>query len=98
MNEVATVEELKEGPKRVAIDGSKYLVCAFDGDVRAYRNVCPHQYGPAIEGRIDSEAGTVLCPWHGFEFDLRTGEDPVYGRSLPEVAVSVEDGQVFLDV
>lgn len=96
MSSVATLSELEAGPKRVTVDGRRYLLVAVDDGVVAYRNVCPHQYGPAIEGRIDPEAGSVFCPWHGFEFDLETGEDPRYGKALPRAEVTVEDGEVFL--
>lgn len=96
MSAVATLTELEDGPKRVTVDGRRFLLVAVDDGVVAYRNVCPHQYGPAIEGRIDVEAGSVFCPWHGFEFDLATGEDPRYGKSLPQAEVTVEDGEVHL--
>ena len=34
-------------------------------------NRCPHQGGPLGEGHI--EDGCLLCPWHGYEFELRGG-------------------------
>jgi nitrite reductase/ring-hydroxylating ferredoxin subunit len=71
------------------------------GEVRAYRNACPHAGAPVCTGRISGTAqpskvyeyiygseGCILrCPWHGWEFDLRTGEhlvDPeVRLKALP---------------
>lgn len=94
---VATIDDLDNGPKRVSVDGKKYLVCSVNGEVRAYRNVCPHQYGPAVEGMIDENKGTVICPWHGFEFDLDSGEDPAYGKSLPRANVEIRGGDVYID-
>lgn len=60
-----------------------------DGAFHALLNVCPHQFGPLCEGKVGGEmvsnAGTgwkfelrregevVICPWHGLEFDLKTG-------------------------
>jgi nitrite reductase (NADH) small subunit len=34
--------------------------------------VCPHRQGSLSEGSL--EAGKVLCPWHGWAFDLETGK------------------------
>jgi nitrite reductase/ring-hydroxylating ferredoxin subunit len=33
--------------------------------------VCPHEDGPLSEGWLEGDA--VVCPWHGFDFDLATG-------------------------
>ena len=33
--------------------------------------VCPHEDGPLAEGWIEGDA--IVCPWHGFDFDLGTG-------------------------
>ena len=95
--EVGPVESLRGGHEIVAVDGKKYLVCHQDGEFIAYRNVCPHQYGPAVEGIIRAEDQVVICPWHGWEFDLRTGENPhLDGCTLPQVSTVVEDGIVYL--
>ena len=45
------------------------------------------------EGRV--EDGVLTCPWHGFRFDLRTGEcRTVRGTALAAHAVEVVDGRV----
>jgi nitrite reductase (NADH) small subunit len=42
------------------------------GDFIAFEARCPHAHGPLAEGRLK---GTLLvCPWHFFPFDLRTGK------------------------
>jgi thiamine pyrophosphate-dependent acetolactate synthase large subunit-like protein/nitrite reductase/ring-hydroxylating ferredoxin subunit len=58
----------------------------------ALDNRCPHQGGPLGEGQI--EHGYVICPWHGYEYDPRTGEPPDgYGDSATVYALeSREDG------
>jgi nitrite reductase/ring-hydroxylating ferredoxin subunit len=38
----------------------------------AFEHRCPHANGPIGEGAI--KAGTVVCPWHFFRFDLATGK------------------------
>ncbi len=42
--------------------------------LRAYRNACAHQGLPLEGGILDSENGTITCPWHGFQFDSESGE------------------------
>jgi nitrite reductase/ring-hydroxylating ferredoxin subunit len=58
------------------------------GKLVAYRNVCPHAGAPVCVGRVCSttlpsdvyeynlarEGEILRCPWHGWEFDLFTGE------------------------
>ena len=99
---VATVDELRErSTELVEVDDRKYLLY-FDGEeIRGYRNVCPHQYGPVAEGLVHAGADgrtKVTCPWHGWEYDLATGENPVESieRHLPRIDVTVEDGDVYV--
>jgi len=42
--------------------------------LRAFRNACAHQGMPLDNGLIDADAGTITCPWHGFQFDSASGE------------------------
>ncbi len=61
-------------------DGDARLVVPFgdtevgvfrrDGNLCAYENFCLHQGRPACEGMVMH----FLCPWHGSEYDLATGE------------------------
>ena len=68
------------------------------GDIVAFDAKCPHLQGPLWAGRL---RGTeVICPWHGFRFDLRTGKPPGMDSimTLPLYAVEVRDGRVFVDL
>jgi nitrite reductase/ring-hydroxylating ferredoxin subunit len=70
---------------------------AGGGRFHATGPTCPHEDGPLSEGWI--EAGAVVCPWHGFDFDLATGRchvDP--DLSVPVYAVRVSDGLVEVDL
>jgi nitrite reductase (NADH) small subunit len=61
-------------------EGRRYRVGSEDvavfrtrtGDVYAVQADCPHRRGPLADGLIGS--GKVVCPLHGFTFDLATGE------------------------
>lgn len=52
--------------------GRSYVVAELDGTLVAYPALCPHQLGPLASAPLSE--GTVVCPWHGYEFDVRTGE------------------------
>jgi nitrite reductase/ring-hydroxylating ferredoxin subunit len=70
---VIDVAELDDGGlHRVELDGEAVVVARCgDGDVCAISAVCSHLGGPLDEGERDGD--TVVCPWHGSRFDLRTG-------------------------
>ncbi|MEM1282759.1 MAG: Rieske 2Fe-2S domain-containing protein [Chlamydiota bacterium] len=42
-----------------------------EGTIYALENQCPHAGGPLAEG--DVKDGIVTCPWHAWEFNLKTG-------------------------
>lgn len=45
-----------------------------NGALAAVNNWCPHRQGPLAEGWL--EDGKIVCPWHAWGFDLKTGECP----------------------
>lgn len=49
-------------------------VANMDGTYAAVDNVCPHRGGPLGQGVV--EGSKIVCPWHGWEFDLATGNNP----------------------
>jgi nitrite reductase/ring-hydroxylating ferredoxin subunit len=72
--EFASSRDLREKKTIVKwIGNQEVALSVHDGTIRAFCNVCPHKGGPLHEGRWSS-AGTVQCPWHGYVFDLSTGE------------------------
>jgi nitrite reductase/ring-hydroxylating ferredoxin subunit len=95
---VAPLAEVPPGGRKIVeIAGRSVGVFNLDGEIFALRNRCPHQGGPLCTGRLSgflqaavpgeynySRKGEVLrCPWHGWEFDVRTGLswfDPVRTR------------------
>ncbi len=67
-----------------------------DGQFYATQNKCTHAGGPLCEGGLWGDV--VQCPWHGSEFNVRTGE-VVSGPadvSLKRYKVSVQDGVISI--
>jgi 3-phenylpropionate/trans-cinnamate dioxygenase ferredoxin subunit len=87
---VAKVGEIGPGTRLiVTVAGRSIGVFNVGGKLYALRNRCPHQGGPLCEGgpvqsRLESagpgnyllrtETKLVACPWHGWEYDLATGQ------------------------
>ncbi|TNJ64238.1 Rieske (2Fe-2S) protein [Paenibacillus hemerocallicola] len=92
----------------------------IDGRFYSLRNVCPHQGAELCKGQtrpliVSSAAGRyehertgeiVRCPWHQWEFDIKTGRmivDPAMRKKCCEVSVerfdtSVEEDQVVVHI
>jgi nitrite reductase/ring-hydroxylating ferredoxin subunit len=69
------------------------------GDDRFYATgpTCPHEDGPLSEGWL--EGGAVVCPWHGFDFDLATGRCNVdQDLAVPVYAARLTGGVVEVDL
>jgi 3-phenylpropionate/trans-cinnamate dioxygenase ferredoxin subunit len=86
---VATVDEIQPGGKKIVAVGDREVgIFNLSGEFFALRHRCPHQGGPLCVGRIAgflrsstpgeyvyTRPGEMLrCPWHGWEFDIRTGQ------------------------
>lgn len=107
--------EIAEGDRLIAeIDGKEIGIFHVDGEYFAVLNFCLHQGGPLCEGSsrgtVDAAPGEweytwvkegklIMCPWHGWEFDLTTGEYLVNKKyKLPTYHVVVDNGQVKIAV
>ena len=85
-------------PLDIELNGAQFRIIELDGKLVAYSTRCPHLLGPLGEGRIDG--GIVECPWHGYRFDVRSG-DCVSGThcrlaAAPQVRVD-SSGDVTLE-
>jgi len=70
---VGQVAEFPAGSlKKVVFGGEDVLVANVGGKIYAITNTCTHRGGPLNEGEL--EGSTVICPWHGGQFDVTTGK------------------------
>ena len=95
---VGTVGEIAPGSKKIVEVGGRSIgIYNVNGEYFALLNRCPHQAGPLCNGlnygflktgavgeyEYSRPGEVVRCPWHGWEFDVRTGQswfDPVQVR------------------
>ena len=69
---VCRVGELAEGQGRtVVVDERLVAIFLVNGEYRAIDDLCPHQGASLGEGTLHD--GRVICPWHGWMFDVTTG-------------------------
>jgi 3-phenylpropionate/trans-cinnamate dioxygenase ferredoxin subunit len=111
---VAPVGEIPPGGRKlVTVKGRPIVIFNLEGSFFGLLNRCPHQGGNLGEGRVTgllespspgqycySRKGEILrCPWHGWEFDIRTGQsycDPerIRTKAYP---VEVKAGQTVVE-
>jgi nitrite reductase (NADH) small subunit len=96
---VADVSDIPVGQGSL-VEASGLSLAVFnlgEGRFHAMSPVCPHEDGPLAEGWIEGDA--VVCPWHGFDFELGSGRCRVDEQLAVSVyPVRVRDGVVEVDV
>jgi|SRR5215475_952813 3-phenylpropionate/trans-cinnamate dioxygenase ferredoxin subunit len=111
---VAPVDEIPPGGRKLVNAGGRAVVVFnLGGEFFALSNRCPHKGGSLCHGRLTglvqssqpgeydySRPGEIIrCPWHSWEFDIRTGRswcDPQRLR-VRNYAVSVEAGTTLVE-
>jgi 3-phenylpropionate/trans-cinnamate dioxygenase ferredoxin subunit len=86
---VGKVSDFENGDRKlIDVNGKSIGVFRVDDRFYALRNRCPHQFGPLCVGtlapravstgpgdvRIEQGPPLIACPWHGWEYDLATGQ------------------------
>jgi len=95
---VANLSDLGPGSS-MTVDANGKAVALFnvDGAVYALDNTCLHRGGPLGEGFLEGDV--VACPWHMWEYNVRTGEkvgDP--SLKVATYAVEVEGNDITVQV
>ena len=115
---IGTVNEIPPGERKIVdVNGRSIGVYNVAGEFFAIRNRCPHKGGPLCEGRTAGfmkcdrpgapyeylrKGEIVRCPWHGWEYDLKSGQswvDPasVRVRSYDGGIESTEPADIEID-
>jgi nitrite reductase/ring-hydroxylating ferredoxin subunit len=78
-------------------EGLPVLVCHTDDGFYAMHAVCPHRNGPLAHGALHGHS--VVCPWHAWEFDCRTGTlDFNPDVRIETYPLSVEQGEILVEL
>lgn len=95
---LCSIHELKENiGKRFIVNDIEIAVFKIRNEVFALSNICPHQQTRLIyDGFIEEEY--VVCPAHGWKFNLRTGKKPTGSNGLDSYPVKIVDDKVYVKV
>lgn len=96
---VAHLSEIAEGSLLGReVDGELVCLARVKGCIYAFTDNCTHISGPLNEGEL--EEYTLTCPWHGAQFDVRTGQvlrGPAR-QSVMTYPVKIADESVFVEL
>ncbi len=71
---VASLSDLEAGTCRtVEVNGKSVALFNVSGTVYALDNTCLHRGGPLGDGMLEDEV--VTCPWHSWQYNVKTGEN-----------------------
>lgn len=112
---VCTFDQLTSG-KAFLTEINEVSIGVFleNGHVYAVRNQCPHKLAPVCEGTVGGtmlpsdpcdfqfgmEGEVLKCPWHGWEFDLKTGASlfGISNRKLKTYPVEIIHNEVYISM
>ena len=77
-------------------NGDELAIYNIDSEFYAIENSCPHKGAPLAEGTVCGHL--VECGWHGWQFDVRTGECLTVRERIKTYRLSVEDGLLKIEV
>jgi 3-phenylpropionate/trans-cinnamate dioxygenase ferredoxin subunit len=92
---LAKADQIPDGEVRAFdLDGVAVAVANVGGSYFAFGDTCTHRQCSLAEGELEDT--TIVCPCHGSEFDIRTGEvvNPPARDPVQHYDVQVEDGDV----
>ena len=95
---VCEASEIPEARAKIAVlpNGDRVAVFRMENKLSAISNACAHQNGPLGEGKI--LRCLVTCPWHGFQYDVRSGRSPApFTEIIPTYKIAVRDNVVLVD-
>ena len=93
---IARTDDVPVGKAKIYdVDGRQIALCNVDGAFYAIDDECTHDGGPLGEGELEGD--TVTCPWHGWQYNVKTGA--CLGKDGIKVAcydVKVEGGDITI--
>lgn len=93
-----SLEEVPDDmPMRVEIQGQGVLICRSEDAIFAVDEICPHKRRSMAYGIVFE--GDLICPWHGYAFNLETGRcDQRRCEPATVYEVQIVDEQVYVRI
>ena len=102
MVKVGSLSKLPPGSVMEAHAGAgTYAICNIGrgghADVHALDGICPHAGGPLGQGALHGT--TLVCPWHAWEYDVRSGANEMDDSvRLTKVPVKIQGDDILIDI
>jgi nitrite reductase (NADH) small subunit len=98
LHRIAAVADIPPGTGReLTVAGRIVALFNVDGEFHALDGVCPHAGGPLGQGTLNGT--TVTCPWHGWQFNVTTGQHCLSASIRTEgFAVKVDGDDVYVEI
>lgn len=95
---ICLLNELRNNEgRRFIIDNTEVAIFKIDTEIYALSNICPHKLSALIyDGMIEN--GCIVCPVHGWMFNLKTGKRPDGSQGLDSYPVKLINEEVFVKV
>ena len=84
--------------QKISVDGKDVLVLNLDGSHYAIDDTCTHMGASLAEGQL--EGSTVICGWHGANFDCKSGKLEKFPAKINDIKsykVVIESNDVILE-
>ena len=95
---ICKTEDLEDSKgQRFYINDTDIAVFKVEKKVYVLGNVCPHQNSPAIYDGFIHE-GCVICPLHGWKFNLSDGRKDSGNRGLESYDTKILNGKIYAKV
>jgi nitrite reductase (NADH) small subunit len=97
-HKVASIDDIAPNDMKIfSVAGKEIVISRADGGVQAFSNACVHRGGPLGEG--DLQGCVVTCPWHGWQFNVQTGESVMNAQiKHPVYPVTVEGKDIYVEL
>jgi nitrite reductase (NADH) small subunit len=96
---LCTLSDAPKPGQAIETDAEGIAICLanVNGELAALDNWCPHRRGPLGQGWVEGNA--VVCPWHSWTFNTRTGlaEYPVH-ESVDVFPLKLHGDDVLIDI
>jgi 3-phenylpropionate/trans-cinnamate dioxygenase ferredoxin subunit len=93
---VAKVSDIPLGGRiEVEYEDDDVGIFNLNGELYAISDVCTHDDGPLLEGKLDGDC--ITCPRHGARFNIKTGQQTMPASApVPLYQVKIEGDDVFI--
>jgi nitrite reductase/ring-hydroxylating ferredoxin subunit len=95
---ICSIKDLYNGTgKRFIVNNVEIAVFLIQNKVYAVSNICPHQHSALIyDGFVEDE--NVVCPAHGWTFNIKTGKTPAGRKGLDVYETVCVEDKVYVKV